>query len=782
MKKFYLSIVLLSGVILSNAQQISGNVKDENGNKIPYLELSAVRDSIRQSTVSDENGNFTLKLPENGNYLFKIYRDGEETLSKNISVNGNIRQDFEISALKTTQLQGVTIVAHKKIVEQVGDKTYFNVENSLLSKGNSGLDILQKSPKLSFNNDGNILLKNKDVLVLINGRKTNLSGDELNTYLSSLNSEEIKRIEIQDVASSDQDASASGGVVNIVLKKNPKGFRAIAKTFYLYRKEENASHNGSLNLNYGSEKFNVYSSLSYTTFQNQGNSSGTFRYADGSRNINQSDIDLKNNYFTASLGGMYFPNEKNEIGIEGYYSKTKTNMLYNGNLNLYDSTSLLTHSENQSLTYRNPDLWYVTANYNLKADDKGSSLKFIAETGKTESSPYNKVVSEYPDQPSENSDYLFNTHSSSEYYTLQGDWIQKFEKDWELNAGVKFGNIKRDNLLQVTYLLNDDWISDDNQNQDFNNYEKIFAGYVSLSKKWGKHFIKAGLRSENTNVKGLNRINNEEVKQNYTKFFPTFFYKYEINKDQNFTATYRKSISRPSFNNLNPYVIKENDFLYQIGNPNLKPYYTDYAELAYNFKKHSLSVYGVKTTDLIQAVYFTDDNLINYYQSQNFGKRLGTGLDYSYNGNLTKWLYTNISAGVYYNYFDSENGVVNKGASYYNSIYGQIKLPKEYVIEINNIYSHKGVSNNVDFASYYRMDISVRKSFMNGNLLATLKVNDVFNTTRDKNTSHFNTFDFDFHQKLVSRSYMLQIQYTFDNKKNIKSGTVKSDSESRNRL
>lgn len=773
---------MLGGIVSFNAQQITGTVKDENGNKISYLEISATKDSIKQNTLSDENGNFMLKLPANGNYLLKIYRDAEETLSKNILVNGDVLQNFEIADLKTTQLQEVVITAKKKIVEQVGDKTYFNVENSLLSKGNSGLDILQKSPKLSINSEGQLLLKNKNALVLINGRKTNLSGEDLNTYLSSLNSEDIKRIEIQDVSSSNQDANTSGGVVNIVLKKIPKGFKAIAKTFYLYRKMENASHNGSLNLNYGAEKFNVYSSLNYTTFQNSGNSEGSFNYSDQSQNINKTDINLKNKYFTASMGGMYFPNENNEIGIEGYYSKTKTDMLFNGNLNIYNHASLITNSLNHSLTYTDADLWYITANYNLKTDNKGSSLKFIAETGKNNSTPYNRVSTEYPSQSAENSDYLFNANSSSQYYTLQGDWIQKFEKDWELNVGAKFGNIKRDNLLQVTYLQSDEWISDSNQNQNFNNNENIMAGYVSLSKKWGKHYIKTGLRSENTNITGLNRLNNEDVKQNYTQFFPTIFYKFEINKDQTFTASYRKSISRPSFRNLNPFVIKENDFLYQIGNPDLKPYYTNYAELAYTFKKHSFSVYGVKTSDLIQGVYFTDENLINYYQSQNFGKRLGTGLDYSYNANLTKWLYTNISAGVYYNYFDSENGVKNSGASFYNSIYAQIKLPKDYVIELNNQYSHKGISYNVDFASYYRMDISVRKSFMDENLITTLKVNDVFNTSRDKNTSYFNDFNFDFYQKMISRSYMLQFQYTFDNKKNIKSGTVKTDAESRNRL
>ena len=100
------------------------------------------------------------------------------------------------SLLKVKEIQAVNLT--KKVIEQVGDKTYFNVENSNLSKGNNGIEILQKSPKLSVNSDGNILLKNKNATILVNGRKTNLSGADLTAYLQSLSSEDIKRIEIQD--------------------------------------------------------------------------------------------------------------------------------------------------------------------------------------------------------------------------------------------------------------------------------------------------------------------------------------------------------------------------------------------------------------------------------------------------------------------------------------------------------------------------------------------------------------------------------------------------------
>lgn len=133
-----------------------------------------------------------------------------------------------------------------------------------------------------------------------------------------------------------------------------------------------------------------------------------------------------------------------------------------------------------------------------------------------------------------NNHYLYKTNSVSSYYTGQFDWDQKFRNKWDLNTGVKFGSIRRDNLLKVDYLESGFWKEDLNQKQDFNNLENILAGYASISKTFGKHFIKAGLRIENTNIKGYNNLNNEELKQNYTKLFPSLYYKYDLKNEKAF--------------------------------------------------------------------------------------------------------------------------------------------------------------------------------------------------------------------------------------------------------
>lgn len=774
---FYVLIFFFIG-IFSYAQSVSGKISDKEGNAIPYAEILLTKGKIRKSALSDEKGNFIVKLPENGDYSFEVFQDGSRVYIRTVTVNTDNKTELIISN-KPNEKSIQEVVITKKVIQHVGDKTYFNVENSVLSKGNNVLELIQKSPKLSTNPQGEILLKNKSAIVLIDGRKTNLSGSDLVSYLETLNSENIKRIEIQDVASASEDASTSNGLINIILKKKPKGFRAITKMYYLFRKENYNAYNSSLNLNYGSENWNIYSNISYNENTDYGESTGIFNYTDGQKNINLGNFKQDNNNLGVRLGSMFYPNENNSIGVEGYYSKSNMNFDSTGSLDIIKNNVQTIHSENYSLSKTLSDLWYVTLNYTLKLDELGSNIKFIGDLGKNNSTPSNDVSSIYPNDSSLNNHYLYDTDSKSKYYTAQLDWIQKFKNDWELGSGVKFGSVKRSNLLNVNYYEGSQWYEDFDQKQNFDNRENISAGYVSLSKTFNKHFFKAGFRIENTNVKGVNNLNSEKVNQNYTKLFPNIYYKYSFSNDKSIYASYKKSISRPSFRDLNPFVIKQNDYLYQIGNPNLKPEFKDSFELGTNINKHSLSLTLSKTKNTIQGNYYTTQD-INYFQTLNLGDDFQASLDYSFNGDLNKWLFINISTGVYRNYFKYDN-VRIKGNSFYNNIYGRGKISKSLMFELFNNFSTPYNYRNTKNALWYRMDLAIQKTF-SGSAVLKLKVNDIFNTQRDKNTTIQKNFDFDFYQKRITRQIVLSFQYTLDNKQKTKATTVNSDNESRNRL
>lgn len=779
---YLLFVMILGGVnVCAQQYQIKGKVIGNSSNK-PIEFVNAVlmkKDSVYSGAVTDSLGVFIITAPK-GDYTLKLEYFGEAFTKKGM----NISNDVDLGILKmeeSTELQEVVINVKRKIIKQVGDKLQFDVENSPFAEGNTGLDILKRSPKLSVTSSGGIVLKNKSVEVLVNGRKMNLSSDELGTYLQSLPSEDIKFIEIQEVASADQEATSQGGVINIILKNNPKGLRAIAKSSYLHRKNNFGTYQGSLNFNYGTEQWNLYSDFSYAKNRDLGKSRGTFYYKNENTNNNNGDFMQDNNNIGIRLGTMYYLNDKNTLGIEGYFSTSQFEIDSREVMKIINPTMNI-QSKNQSSLNLPSNLWYTTFNYILKTDGKGSSLKLIADMGANRGKSQNNVSSIYDSDPSLNSDNLFTSKSHSVYYTAQLDGVQKWGDDWELNVGAKFNSVSRDNLLNVKFLQSYQWIEDVNKKQDFDNQEQILAGYTTLAKAMGKHFLKVGVRLENTKIEGINNMNKQRVDQEYTRWFPTLYYKYDFEKQKSISVSYRKSISRPSFKDLNPFIFKQNDFLYQIGNSNLQPFYKDLVDIEMTYENHSLSLYAAYTKDLITNVYYTDTNNINYYQPKNFGNYKEWGLDYSYAGNVTKWLYTSMAAGFFYNSFQSWDGVNKSGASFYGTMYNYIQLPNQWGLELYNSYNHSRISKNLKAYEKYYLDVSIRKKLLDNKLLLVAGVDDIFNTLRDRNISYFKEFEFEFYQKRLTRSFFLSFTYTFDNHKNVSNNKVKSENESRQRF
>ncbi|MBB5648191.1 outer membrane beta-barrel family protein [Pedobacter cryoconitis] len=782
--KFIITLLVTFSLKSSFAQQLTlfGHVHNQEQKPLSYVTITLTTlDSIEvKQTLTDTKGYFSINAPK-GNFQLVLSQFGKELHRESITLNTD-RHLSPIEVYDIYALKGVTVNANRPFIKTVGDKLFFNIENSPLAKGNNGIELLKKSPKISMGADGHLLLMNKSVLVMINGRKINLDGKQLEDYLSGISSEDIKRIEIQDLASSDQEATTAGGIVNIILKKPQSGFRGIAKSYYQYKNKNYDRYGGGVNLNFGTDKWNAYSDISYTKNEDLGITRSDFDYFDGRKNHELGRFSQNYKSLGIRSGVIYYPNKKNEIGIEGYFNENKMDILLSGALDVYKSPEEGQHSINKSQSKTTNDLWYLTFNYSLATDTIGSSFKIITDLGRNSANPFNDVLTIYPSIASLDNHYLFDTHASSFYYTTQADMIQKFSTDWELNGGVKIMHINRDNSLNVKFLQEEKWNDDEAQKQNFDNRENTLTGHASLSKKIGRHFFKAGLRVENTSIKGLNKINENNITQNYTKAFPALYYRYNISNQKSINLSYKRSISRPSFVDLNPFVLKINDYLFHIGNPGLQPQFIDRLDIGYSFPKHFISLYGVKINEIIQKVYFMNENSINYYQAQNFGNYKSMGVDHSYTDNLFKWLYLSLSSGIYYNTFSDNNNREFSGASFYNNSYLQFKLYKKYLLELTSNYQHSYSDVNIKSRYKYQFDISASKSFIKESLLVKVMAVDLFNTKFDENTSFFPDFNFNFYQKRLTRGVFLQIQYTLDNKRKVKKGMVKSENESRGRL
>lgn len=777
-----LSLLLILCFNKASGQQFSlrGKVTDSSKTAIQFSTITLLKmdNSIAKQTITDSLGLFEIKI-EKGEYILVIDQFAKQLLKKNISIFYNTDLgNLEVTA--DVALGEVTIVSKKKIIEYQYDKIIFNVSNSPLKLGFDGLEVLKRSPGLRVNSQGNLLLRNENVLVLVNGRKINLSSEELNNYLSSLNSENIQRIEIQNLGMAETEAANSGGVVNIILKKIPTGFLTTLKASYSYRKKGLEAYSSGITNQLGFNKWSIYNKINYSDDHNLANfKSTTSFFADNGRNENFGYSNYQNKNFNTTTGVVFYPWQQHEIGAEVYYAQNK--IYRNGleNLMVY-SPALSAVSNNNSIYDNKNKLWNITLNYTFKQDDYGSYVKLIGDVGNNNLNNNNDVDTKYIFGTLNDNYSRYFTNAKSNFTNLQIDWLKKFVKAWEFALGAKYSQINRDNLLNI-FINNNGILENGIGNQDFNNHEQIVSNYVTFAKQWQKkHSLKLGLRTEYTKINGTDIVNKTAVDKNYFDWFPSLFYNYLIKENHSISISYARRITRPSFRDLNPFVIKQNDFLFQTGNPNLQPQYTNKIDLNYNVKNNSFTLYGSFSNDLIVGVY-TADNNITTYKPQNFGKSRNLGIDYSYNADINKWLYGSVSAGILdYNF--EVAGIEHRRASFYSNIYARIKFNQSLFFDLFNNFFSKNQFFVTKSSSQYNLDITLQKNFWKDAGILKLSCSDIFNTLRDKNVSYYDKFNFSFYQKSSTRAFLISFIYTLKNNVKMEQKNIQSGNNNKDRL
>ncbi|HLP55156.1 MAG TPA: outer membrane beta-barrel family protein [Fluviicola sp.] len=773
--------VLLLLQVASAQSKITGTIVDEEQKPIEFVMiiLSDTNDVFLKGEVSNDLGQFEI-MCERGIYHLHISSGGDSIYNGKIEVDSIDISLGEIR-FRPKSLDEVVVTAQKPIYGREFDKLIFYVENSPLKQGYDGLEVLKRSPKIQVNAQGDILMRNASVLVMVNGRRMTMSGQELASYLASLNSENIKSIEIQTSGGSETDAERAGGVVNIVLKKNPKGFQTTARTFYKYRDRNADQVVAGLNTQFSANKWYLYHRINYNTDRNKSTYHSALNYFSfNGRNENSGNLRNSKSSLINTFGTVYYPNSKHEIGVEGFVSNTESGRKGTEYLDVYDP-ALVARSRNDMLNADNTLFWNTTLNYTYRIDSLGSSLKVIGDIGNNAFDNNNEVDSRYEVGTNTDNHNQFVTDANSTFYNLQADWTRKSIRKWVLMIGSKAQHVDRSNMLNRFLELNGQWQDVPTGNENFRNAEWIAATYFNIAKTFReKHDVKIGFRGEYTDLTGQDYQNNTSVNRSYFNLFPSVYYGYKLKDENTLSFSYNRRIQRPSFRDLNPFVIKQNDFLYQIGNPNLKPQFSDHFDVTCQLEKQAFALFADVTNNLITGVYTNDTN-VAYYQPQNFGQENRIGVEYNYYGYLTKWFYLNFYASAWHYYFQTGDLEFSR-VVFYNSISTNIRFSKTFTLDLTHNYTSKNQFGIISGAYQYRLDLMLQKTFLKEALTLRVYVDDVFNTQRDKNTSVYSGFTVDFYQKPITRSYTLLMLYTFKNKGKMESKTVENDNENKGRL
>ncbi|WP_293305163.1 outer membrane beta-barrel protein [Pedobacter sp. UBA5917] len=777
---FTLSLLFLNVVSAQTTKtRITGTVITKDGIKVSAnLKFTSLADTtFFKTTTSNQEGSYVLENFPTGKFLVVVNAVGYQTLREtfetpfgktNMDLSFNLNQEVK-------ELESVAITGRKPLIERHNDKTVMNVENSIVATGNTALEILSKMPGVSVNQDGAISIKGKSgVNVLIDGKSTYLSAEQLATRLRSLNGNEIKTIELITSPSSKYDAEGNAGIINFKLKKNANyGTNGSIDLGFGYGK--NPKSDAGLSINHRNKNLNVFGS-----FANNNNKASEnldiLRIAKGDgqdtyfHQYNTQVRSIHNNNYKAGID--YFINGQNTLGFltTGYFNNGHD--LSNGGTaigqNFTKADSSIIANNPAKNKYRNQA---YNLNYKSVIDTLGQELSFDLDYAKYHSEENTLYQNFFFDQNGTKykSPAIFRnaTPSFIKIRAAKIDYTLPLNASTKLDMGLKSSWVSTDNDFQFENQIGTDWKNDVSRSNHFIYDENINAAYGSLKHEFKSTNIEIGLRMEQTNSKGNSINDNKIVKRSYFDFFPSFSLNQTLNPNNEMGFSYNRRIDRPDYKSLNPFVYFVDLYTFSQGNPFLNPQYTNAFQLSYNYKKAlNISLGYSITNNLIIDVLLPENEKKTLYQTvQNLDKQYAYDLTIGYPTTVTKfWSMDNTFTSTY-NQIKTTN--LNNGAYDRKKVNFMINSSHTFTLspstaaELSGEYASSQIYGTYAIKPYYGIDFGLKKSFFDKKLNVKLAANDVLNTRKARISSALSGLDYNLTQKQETRVYRLSLNYIF---------------------
>ena len=774
-----LIIFLFSSEIIAQQFTISGVIVDEQNNAIPYANVLLFdnEETIITGTTSLENGSFSFDNFETNTYTLKVSYIGFEAFTETFQLSSN--KTFKAIVLKENSqtLGEVTITATKPTLKKQADRLVFNVANSALSEGNI-LEVLKSTPGVLILGDA-ITVKNSTPSVYINDKKVNLSAGEITQLLENSPANTIKKVEVITNPPAKYDAE-SGTVLNIVMSRNLiTGYRG--NVFSNYTQGVFPRYNTGINQFYKTKKINLNLNYSFTKSKINRENYDRVNYLDNSGNLNQrwqtiNDRNTTSNTHNVNLNFDYFIDDSSTLSFSSnallvpdfdYRINGKTLVTDNSNQELFNFNSL-NHSQDDKNNI-GFDLDFVH-----KFKNKGKLATNIHYTNY-----------DYQRNQSVNSDYflpnsvnnfstafLTDSNQDTEIFTSQLDYTLPLNESSDLALGLKTSiietssNISQFDVNQNTGAL--DFNTANSNAYDYN--EDIFAAYASYNKSWDKWSFTGGLRVEQTNVDGLSVADNITNTQDYFEVFPTLNLSHQLSENTSIYTNYKRSISRPSYQLLNPFNFFLNDNTVVTGNPLLLPTFTNKYLLGtglYDFL--TVEIFYKANTDAIYEVPIQDNNTnIIAFTPTNINTSNEYGLDIEFYYNLSnRWfLYLANSLSNTDETLIVDNTEINLGRWYNYSIFStDYSFLKDNSLSVNLAMTRVGKNINglQTFEAVLFSDLSIKKTLLNKKATVSLAVSDIFNQQDYGITNRYNLQDSFSFTDQDKRYIKLGFSYKFGN-------------------
>lgn len=733
----------------SNTGDISGKIINANFEDVVYASIMLLQNdsTLVNSTISDTNGTYKFSKVTSGAYKLIIdHMEYERYTSDTFIISDEapiVIKNMTLNVAENT-LDEVVITQKKAIIEIKPDKLIFNVASSPSASGTNGLELLKKSPGVTLDLNNNIALLGKgNVQVYLNGIQSRLSGDDLTNFLQSLTSDIIDSIEIISNPPAKYDAEGSGGIINIRMKKNVStGFNGSATSSFTKGEEYRYSNN--LTLNYGSEKIktNLDLTQSYDNylefFNHEQQQNNSILYLSSKENAIRKGFNL-------GLGMDAQLSDKHLISFSA-------RSIFNSNDNeLYSTTDIYTAEPREftqillSDSYRDgkSQNHILNLNHHWNTSEKSTLVtNFSLGIYDTENNTLQPNTYFEPDGTTEISkeDASFSADTKINLWSAKVD----YDKEWEsvtFSTGVKYAQIETENDFSFFDIANDQPIRNPNKSNFFNYTENVAAIYANISTKLGSTLnLNAGLRVENTASRGQLiseiEVDNKDVTRNYTDFFPNFGLSFDNDSKHGLSLNIGRRITRPNYQDLNPFEYPNSQLVIWKGNPFLKPNYITNYQLSYAYDKRLiLTPFYSHTKDFFSRIVEVVDETSTQIIPRNVQNSYNYGISMSYTLNIAKYWEAIIFANVSEQSFKGnvEEVVIDIKAILWDyRIQNNINLPYDILLDVTFSQRSDWIWRGSSFIEgTYSLDFGIRKNFLDDKLQLRITGSDILRTSTD---------------------------------------------------
>lgn len=764
--------------------QVKGRVTDAEGKPLNNVTLSLVKDSaIVKLAVSRDNGAYSFSGLGEGTYRVTASHVGfAPVASERFRFNGSEVLVPELKLSKAnTQLEAVTVVSKKPLVEMKADKTVLNVEGTINSTGSDALELLRKAPGVLVDKDENLSVSGKTgVQVFIDGRPSPLTGQDLATYLKTLQAAQIESIEIITNPSARYEAAGNAGIINIRLKKN-KSLGTNGSANGGWNIGTYAKYNAGISLNHRNAKLNVYGNYNFNDSRNEASMSihrsllDTIFDQQGSNRFN-----IRSHGFKAGLD--YTLNKRSSIGIlvNGTVSDptviagSRTPIIYRPT-NTVDR--LLVASNNSDMQRDN---FTFNLNYSLSGA-KGRSLLLNADHGYYDMNTVQYQPNRYYDADGttllSTVAYRMISPTTINISSLKADYEQDFQKG-KLSFGGKSAIIRTDNDFRRYDVLSSGDSYDKDRSNRFKYQEDIHALYLNYNRAWKGVMLQAGLRAEHTISEGYSYglkkngsgyvENNTGFKRQYTDLFPSAAITFNKNPMKQWSLSYSRRVDRPTYQDMNPFEMKLDEYTFQKGNTDLRPQYTHSIGLRHTYKfKLNMGLNYSHVKDIFTQLIDTAEGSKSFISKRNLASQDVIAFNISYPfmyKTFTSFVNINSNYSMYRADFGNGREVSLNAFGLNAFVQNSLKFgkAKTWTAEMTGFYNAPTVMmGSFKTKTMWAVDLGLQKQLMNGRTTIKASVSDVFNSMKFRGTTDFAGQTTRFASKWESRQFKLGLTFRF---------------------